>query len=100
MDRRARAVQTSEEPRTPVVRSQPRDGDIVMTRESKSGASFTIRQVPGVVQLSAFVRDEAIRLARGFARENNVNLWYCEAGTDRLLEAYRGSEGHDERSPA
>jgi len=100
MDRKARAVQTSEEPRTPVARSQPRDGDIVMTRESKSGASFTIRQVPGVVQFSAFGRDEAIRLARGFARENNVDLWYCEAGIYRLLEAYRGREGYDERSPA
>jgi hypothetical protein len=97
MDRRARAVQTSEESRTTAARSQPRDGDIVVTRESKSGAAFTIRQVPGVVQFSAFVRDEAIRLARGFARENNVDLWYCEDGTYRLLEAYRGSEGHDER---
>lgn len=100
MHRSAAAVQTHDEPRTTPARSRPASGDIVVTRESAPGTTFTIRQVPGVVQFSACVRDEAVRLARGFARENTVDLWYCEAGSYRLLEIYRRSEDPDERSRA
>ena len=70
-------------------RISPRDGDVVVTRESRSPITFTIRQLPGDVQLSASSRDEAIRLARGFARKNAVDVWYSEGETLRLLEAYR-----------
>jgi hypothetical protein len=70
-------------------RLSPRDGDIVITRESRSPITFTIRQWPGDVQLSASTRDAAIRLARGFALKNAVDVWYSEGETLRLLEAYR-----------
>jgi hypothetical protein len=50
---------------------------------------YTVRQLPGVVQFSAAVRDEAMRLARSFGQRFTVDVWYCEAGTYRLLEAYR-----------
>jgi hypothetical protein len=50
---------------------------------------YTVRQLPGIVQFSAAVRDEAVRLARGFGQKHAVDVWYSEAGTYRLLEAYR-----------
>lgn len=70
-------------------RVRPQDGDVVVTRESRSPIVFTIRQLPGDVQLSASSRDDALRLARGFAMKNAVDLWYSEGETLRLLEAYR-----------
>jgi hypothetical protein len=67
----------------------PRDGDVIVSRESAGGGKYTVRQVPGDVQLHASVRDEAIRLARGFAIKAGVDLWYIDDGPQRLLEAYR-----------
>lgn len=74
-------------------RMSPRDGDVVVTRESRSPIVFTIRQLPGDVQLSASSRDDALRLARGFAMQNAVDLWYSEGEALRLLEAYRRTKG-------
>jgi hypothetical protein len=70
-------------------RSSPQDGDVVVTREAHSRAHYTVRQLPGIVQFSATVRDEAVRLARRFSQRYAVDVWYSEAGTYRLLEAYR-----------
>ena len=70
-------------------RSSPQDGDVVVTREVESRVHYTVRQLPGIVQFSAGVRDAAVRLARSFAQRYAVDLWYSEAGTYRLLEAYR-----------
>jgi len=83
---RARRVS---EPPTAIGRSLLQDGDIVVARESRSAASYTVRQLPGVVQLSASSRDAALRLARGFAQKHAVDLWYSEGDTYKLLEAYR-----------
>jgi hypothetical protein len=74
---------------TPVARSSPQDGDVVVTREAQSRVHYTVRRLPGIVQFSAAVRDEAVRLARGFCQTHGVDVWYCEAGTYRLLEAHR-----------
>jgi hypothetical protein len=60
-----------------------------VTREAASAVHYTVRQLPGVVQFGAASRDEAVRLARNFARKRNVDVWYSEDGTFRLLEAYR-----------
>jgi hypothetical protein len=68
---------------------RPRDGDVVVTREAQSRVHYTVRQLPGIVQFSAAVRDEALRLARGFGQKHAVDVWYNEAGTYRLLEVYR-----------
>jgi hypothetical protein len=73
----------------PTPGSGPREGDIVVTRESKSAVAFTIRQFPGTVQLSSSSREEALRLARGLAARTAVDLWYCENAAYKLLEAYR-----------
>ena len=73
----------------PPDRSFPQDGDVVVTREAHSRVHYTLRQVPGIVQFSADVRDEAVRLARMFGQKHAVDVWYGEAGTYRLLEAYR-----------
>ena len=67
----------------------PRDGDVIVSRESGAGGKYTVRQVPGNVQFYASARDEAIRLARGFAIRAAVDLWYADEGPQRLLEAYR-----------
>ena len=74
---------------TSLDRSSPQDGDVVVTREAESRVHYTVRQVPGIVQFSAGVRDAAVRLARSFAQQYAVDVWYSEAGTYRLLEAYR-----------
>jgi hypothetical protein len=68
---------------------QPRDGDVIVSRESRPGGKYSVRQVPGDVQLHASVRDEAIRLARAFAVKAAVDLWYADDGAHSLLETYR-----------
>ncbi len=73
----------------PVDRPYPQDGDVVVTREAHSRVHYTVRQLPGIVQFSAAVRDEAVRLAGGFGNKFAVDVWYCEGGTYRLLEAHR-----------
>lgn len=70
--------------------SVPRDGDIVVTRESKCALRYTVHQVPAVSQqFGSEVRDDAVRLARGFAQAHAVDLWYREDGIYKLLEVYR-----------
>lgn len=70
-------------------RSFPQDGDVVVAREAQSRVHYTVRQLPGIVQFSAAVREEAVRLARGFGQKFNVDVWYRDGGTYRLLEAHR-----------
>jgi hypothetical protein len=85
----ARAKRVSESAH-PTAGGLPRSGDVVVVREKDSAIHFTVRQLPATVQqLGASSRDEAIRLARGFAQTQAVDLWYSEDGTYRLLEAYR-----------
>lgn len=73
----------------PLDRSSPQDGDIVVTREAHSPVHYTVSQLPGTAQFSATVRDEAVRMVRGFGRKHRIDIWYSQAGTYRLLEAYR-----------
>jgi hypothetical protein len=83
-----RDTRVSESSRRPQP-SSPQDGDVVVTREVQSHVHYTLRQLPGMVQFSAPVRDEAVRLARSFSRQYAVDVWYSETGTYRLLEVYR-----------
>jgi hypothetical protein len=69
--------------------ARPRDGDVMIARDSTSQIRFTLRQIPGAVQLHAASRDEAIRIACDFAQKTIVDVWYTSSGTDQLLEAYR-----------
>jgi hypothetical protein len=69
--------------------TRPRDGDVIVARDSLAQIRFTLRQIPGGVQLHTRSRDEAIRIARGFAQEVIVDVWYSSSGTYELLEAYR-----------
>jgi hypothetical protein len=62
---------------------------VVVTREAHLRVHYTVRQLPGIVQFSAAVRDEAVRLARSFGQKYGINVWYSDNGTYRLLEAYR-----------
>lgn len=84
---RARRVSEPSIPRDP---SLPQEGDVVVTRESRSAVRYTVRRFPGVVQFSASTREAAVQLARGFARKHALDIWYVEGDTCRLLEAYRG----------
>lgn len=68
---------------------QPRDGDVIVSRKSGAGGKYTVRQVPGDVQFQASDRDEAIRLARGFAVKVAVDLWCIDDGPHKLLETHR-----------
>jgi hypothetical protein len=72
----------------------PQDEDVVVTRESASAGRYTVRQVPGAAQFATSTREEAITLARSFGLSRRLDVWYCENGTYRLLEAYR-SEAAD-----
>ena len=84
---RAKCVSESADPTSGAA---PRSGDVVVVREKDSTIRYTVRQLPATVQkLGASSRDEAIRLARGFAQSQGVDLWHSEHGTYRLLEAYR-----------
>lgn len=85
----AAAATTVSGTRTADVGSLPQHGDVVVTREGGSAVAFTIRQLPGGAQVSAGLREKALHLARGFAQKHGVDLWYCEHGTNRLLEVYR-----------
>jgi hypothetical protein len=76
-------------PPLPLDQSAPQDGDVLVTREAHSPVRYTVRQLPGSVQFSAAVRDDAVRLARGFGQKHAVDVWYGESGAYRLLEAYR-----------
>ena len=89
MDAAATRAQPVSEPLHPDVRTLPREGDVVVTRESGAAVKYAVRQLPGVVQFHASARDEAMQLARSFAQRAAVDLWYSEGGTYRLLEAYR-----------
>lgn len=73
----------------PLAGSTPQDGDVIVTRESRSAVRYTVRQHPGNAQFSAALRDEAVRLAQSFAQKHRLDVWYSENGTHRLLEAYR-----------
>ena len=73
----------------PPRRQSPRDGDVVVTREGHPRVRYTVRQFEGIVQFAVTVRDDAVRLARGFGQKYGVDVWYSEAGSHRLLEAYR-----------
>lgn len=80
----------------PLARSEPQDGDVVVTRGSTSGVRYAVRQHPGALQFSASTRQEAVRLARGFAQTHGVDVWYNEKSLNCLLEAYRrASDGVD-----
>jgi hypothetical protein len=86
--RSSRAARVSEPSRIADA-ARPRDGDVIVGRESGAGGKYTVRQVPGDVQLHSSVRDEVIRLARGFAIKAAVDLWYIDDGPQTLLKAYR-----------
>jgi hypothetical protein len=69
-----------------------------VTREAQSRVHYTVRQLPGIVQFSSPEYAEAVRLANGFGQKYAVDVWFCERGTYRLVEAYRprvsGQPGH------
>lgn len=67
----------------------PQAGDLVVTREARSAICYSVRQVPGEAQVTMGAKDEALRLARGFARARHVGLWYSVDGVVRKLETFR-----------
>ena len=69
--------------------SQPVDGDLVVVRRSNETPAFGVLQMPTKVQFGASTRDEAVGLARSFARSHAVDLWYRETDGYELLERYR-----------
>jgi len=85
----ASRTKVATESATPAAESAPKDGDVIVTREPKPAARFTVRQLPSIVQFSAPTRDEAARLVRPFAQKYRVDEWYSERGIYRLIESYR-----------
>jgi hypothetical protein len=79
--------------------SGPLEGDVVVTGEADVSPRFTVRQFPGVAQIGASTREQAVRMARAFAQVHRRDLWYSEDGHLRLLEAYRARVEHAGRAP-
>lgn len=67
----------------------PQDGDLVVTYETSAAPCYTVRQHPGDPQFSVAQREEAIRLACGFARQHGLDVWYVEHGVEQLLASFR-----------
>ena len=67
---------------------QPRHGDVVLTRPSASVVSYSVRELAGGIRFTVSSKDEAVRLARGLAQRQAVDLWYCEGERCLLLECY------------
>jgi hypothetical protein len=68
----------------------PQHGDLVLAPDSRPGGRHTVRQVPGIIQLSAATRDKALRLARSFAQRHGVDIWLdSDATSYQSLETYR-----------
>ena len=67
----------------------PQDGDVLVSRETRSHVHYPVRQLPGLVQFSAAGREDAVRLAVAFGHRHAVDVWYGEAGVYRLLESCR-----------
>jgi hypothetical protein len=83
-------------PSTLSERSSPQDGDVVVTRHAQSRVHYTVRQLPGIVQFSTTVGEEAMRLAAGFAEKHAVNVWYTDGGgMYRRVEVGRPSTSSD-----
>jgi hypothetical protein len=64
----------------------PRTGDVIVNHESHLRIHYSIRQVPGPVQMGVRQFEQAIRLAESFAECHHVFAWYCDHGTYRLLD--------------
>jgi hypothetical protein len=71
------------------VRSEPREGDVVVESRSTPKVTFTIRQLPGTAQIYTPTEAKAIEVARRFAAVHGLDVWSCEKGVYRLLEAFR-----------
>jgi hypothetical protein len=102
LPRRTQPIAGAAKTRSVGLGTTPRDGDVLVARESAAGR-YTIRQLPAAVQISSSSRDEAMQLARRFARMHTVDVWYHDEDSLRLLEAYRADRGlrpaeaHEER---
>ena len=72
----------------PSASMRPRERDIVVSRDA-AATVYTVRQLPGEVQLVAGSRDAALRLARAFARPHGVDVWYREGEACHRLDAFR-----------
>jgi hypothetical protein len=66
----------------------PRQDDVVVERRMGEAGAFVVRRPARRSRLEG-TRDEAVRLARAFAANALVDLWYLDGSTRRLLEAYR-----------
>jgi len=57
---------------------QPADGDVVITPDDHVPRRYAISQVPGRPQVSWTSREEALALAKNFARRHAVDVWMAE----------------------
>lgn len=70
-------------------RTTPRDRDVVVVRDGGSPPRFAIGQHPAAGEILVSSREEACRLARGFARAEGLDAWYHWNGTYERLGSFR-----------
>jgi hypothetical protein len=69
-------------------RRTPKKGDIVLKREAgHSGNHYTVREFPGVAQVSYRSFEIALDIATRYGRSARVDVWHEEHGHFTLIES-------------
>ena len=71
----------------------PRDGDVVVTRDGIASAPFMVRLAPGEPQFAVKTGEEAICVARAYAKVHKLDFWFGDGQRWRLVESYRARTG-------
>lgn len=60
----------------------PRDRDLVVRQEPDRGGRFSVSELPGPVQFFSSSCEEAVRIAKGYAQRQRVDVWYVNGHGD------------------
>jgi hypothetical protein len=68
---------------------EPREGDLVVIRDALAPSSHTVVQFPDLRLATMAAEADAIAIARDFAQLRQVDVWYTDHDTRRLIDAFR-----------
>lgn len=74
------------------LQASPLKGDVIVTREADAMSHYSIRQLPATAQIGSSSLDDAVQIARRFARSHGADLWYDDATKVCRLETNRITE--------
>ena len=68
----------------------PLPGDVLVSRIHSSGERYQLSRVPGAGQFTFSTYETALRMARGFAMQHSVDVWYAaEPASPTRIASYR-----------